>query len=168
MGAPAAGNCPVCFTGWREMPNLPSARQREPHSGPTSETSTDSPRYGHAGHGGGGTSGSKPHAGGTGGRGHGGTDNTPALQGGEGALEPLRWVSFEATKPKCKTVPLKSILLPKSWPPPAIPRALQATSPKQRDPRHTLALFDPLSSSLLSPKSSWIRESCLHPVLPAP
>lgn len=46
------GNHPVWFTGWREMPSLPSARRREPRSGPTSETSTGSPRYGCAGHGG--------------------------------------------------------------------------------------------------------------------
>ena len=59
-GAPAAGNCPVRFTGWRETPSSPSARRRGPRSGPTSETSTGSPRYGRAGHGGG-TQGAEPH-----------------------------------------------------------------------------------------------------------
>lgn len=51
-GARAVGECPVCFAGWREMPSSPSARRREPRSGPTSETSTGSPRYGCAGEGG--------------------------------------------------------------------------------------------------------------------
>lgn len=48
LGAATVGNCPVWFAGWREMPSLPSARRRGPRSGPTSETSTGSPRYGWA------------------------------------------------------------------------------------------------------------------------
>lgn len=82
-GAATAGNCPAWFAGWREMPSLPSARLRGPRSGPTSETSTGSPRYGRAGHGmgrGGGTQGAKPQRslhGGFGGWSHGGDRRHP-------------------------------------------------------------------------------------------
>lgn len=48
------------------------------------------------------------------------------------------WVGgfFSATKPKCKSVPLKNILPPKSRPLPITPEHRQPPAPNRGTPRH--------------------------------